>query len=427
MSRALRPGSDAASASGGVRTSLVPGAILLASLFAAACDRGVPAGTAEAPSGTLPVGVAFREETLTRKGLFGDNWCQTWAADDNIYTMLDDGNGWWGDAVKTKALPGWWGSMCIRVRGDAGFTDADVARMTGWPKNPVDSPLYAYGTVSVDGTLYVWLWKSESDTWYRRPIANRLLYSPDLGRTFYRWNGRKETEASFGETDPDAFFFYREDPRWKIDRHAYAFNWIAFAQSGRDNSAARDEYVYMYAPEQHDPRKLSVARVDKRHIRDRSRYEYFRAWDGGQPSWTTEVKERGVNLEYPERRADGEWMWASWFPDVVYNKGLDRYIMVSYGVSDGGKPFWDGWCSNCAYPASLGFWHAKDPWGPWTAFHYTEYFHADRKANRTYGFKLSPKWMSEDGRTMTLIWSDAGDDHSTNYKWNQMEIEIATR
>jgi hypothetical protein len=35
--------------------------------------------------------------------------------------------------------------------------------------------------------------------------------------------------------------------------------------------------------------------------------------------------------------------------------------------------------------------------------------------------------MSDDGRTMTLIWSDAGDDHSTNYKWNQMEIEIVAR
>jgi hypothetical protein len=39
------------------------------------------------------------------------------------------------------------------------------------------------------------------------------------------------------------------------------------------------------------------------------------------------------------------------------------------------------------------------------------------------GFKLSPKWISEDGKTMTLISSDAGDDHDTNYKWNQMEIE----
>lgn len=409
-----------------MRKVLLSSAMALPVLLAAACGRSAPSTTAEASSATVPLGVAFKEETLTRKGFFGDNWCQTWAADGNIYTMLDDGNGWWGSPVKTKDLAGWWGSMCLRIRGGADFAAADVARMPGWPKSPVNSPLYAYGTISVDGTLYVWLWKSESDTWYRRPIANRLLYSPDLGQTFYRWDGRRETEASFGETDPGSFFFYKEDPRWKIDREAYAFNWIAFAQSGRDNSAARDDYVYMYSPEQHDPTKLSVARVGRRHIRDRSRYEYFKAWDGNRPSWTKDLKERGVNLQYPARRADGDWMWASWFPDVVYNEGLDRYIMVSYGVSDEGKQFWDGWCGDCAYPASLGFWHATDPWGPWTQFHYTEYFYADRKANRTYGFKLSPKWMSEDGRTMTLIWSDAGDDHSTNYKWNQMEIEILT-
>lgn len=406
--------------------ALAASTLALALSLTAAGGRHGPTAAAQA-QGTRPVDVVFREDTIERKGYFGDNWCQTWAADGNVYTMLDDGNGWWGSPVKTKDLAGWSGSMCLRISGDAGFTAADVARMPGWPKNPANSPLYAYGTVSVDGTLYVWLWKSETDTWYRRPIANRLLYSPDLGKTFYRWNGQPETEATFGELHPGAFFFYKEDPRPKLDRDAYAFNWIAIVQSGRDNAAAKDDFVYMYAPEQHEPSHLGLARVHRTHIRDKSRYEYFKAWDGDRPTWTREMKERGVNLQYPPRRSDGEWMWASWFPDVVYNAGLDRYIMVSYGVSDKGKTFWDGWCQNCAYPASLGFWHAENPWGPWTRFHYTEYFYADRKANRPYGFKLSPKWISDDGRRMTLIWSDAGDDHSTNYKWNQMEVEIVTR
>jgi len=100
--------------------------------------------------------------------------------------------------------------------------------------------------------------------------------------------------------------------------------------------------------------------------------------------------------------------------------------MVSYGVSDQGKNFWDGWCQNCAYPSSLGFWYAENPWGPWKRFHYTEYFYCDRKENRTYGFKLSPKWIYDNGNTMYLIWSDASDNHSTNYKWNQMKITIKT-
>ena len=58
------------------------------SLLTAADGRGERLTTAEASAGAIPVGVVFREETIARKGFFGDNWCQTWAADDNIYTCL---------------------------------------------------------------------------------------------------------------------------------------------------------------------------------------------------------------------------------------------------------------------------------------------------------------------------------------------------
>lgn len=374
----------------------------------------------------IPTGVEFHKSTLARKGNFGDNWCQTWAADNNIYTMMDDGNGWWGSEIRTKEHIGEWGSMCIQIQGDADFTDADVKKMPGWPKTELSSPFYAYGVLSVDSIIYVWLWKSEWDFGYTRPIANRLLYSPDFGQTFFRWNGVKETEETFEEADSSSFFFYKEDPKWKEGKETYAFNWIAFCQNGKDNSAAKDNYIYMYAPEQYDPSKLSMIRVEKSHILDKSAYEYFKRWNGDAPEWTRNMNERGVNLQYPERRTDGEWMWASWFPNVVYNEGLDKYIMVSYGVTDEGKEYWDGWCKNCKYPASLGFWYGKNPWGPWEQFYYTEYFYAGSEDNRTYGFKLNPKWISDDGKSMQLIWSDAGNDHSTYYRWNQMEIEILT-
>jgi len=182
----------------------------------------------------------------------------------------------------------------------------------------------------------------------------------------------------------------------------------------------------MYAPEQHNPRDLCVIRVPKEHIMEKSEYEYFKSWNGETAEWTDDMTQRGVNLQYPDKRDDEEWMWASWFPSVVYNPGLDLYIMVSYGITDKGKHFWDGWCSKCTYPACVGFWYSDKPWGPWTQFHYSEYFYSDRQENRTYGFKLSPKWMSKEGKHMTLIWSDAGDNHTTYYKWNQMQIEIVT-
>ncbi|GHB72127.1 hypothetical protein [Persicitalea jodogahamensis] len=381
---------------------------------------------ASPPPDSLPTGIRFNTETLVRKGNFGDNWCQTWGADNHIYTMLDDGNGWWGSDKKVEGHPGWQGSMMLQIRGDENFEAEDVKQMSGWPANHVTSPLYAYGTLSVDGTMYVWLWKSETDTWYRRPVANRLLYTKDLGKTFYRWDGQLETTETFNNLDSTTFFFYKEQPKRKIDRDAYAFNWIEFCQNGKDNSEAKDDFIYMYTPEQDDPAKLTVIRVHKNNILDKSKYEYFKEWQGDNPVWTDSMSDRGVNLKYPDAPAGQEWMWASWLPSVVYNKGLDSYIMTSYGIYDPGKKYWAGWCSKCKYPASLGFWYAKNPWGPWKQFHYTEHFYADREQNRTYGFKLSPKWISKDGKKMQLIWSDASDDHSTNYKWNQMEIEILT-
>ena len=62
---------------------------------------------------TYPVGIKFYDSTITRKGYYGDNCCQTWASDGNIYTMMDDGNGWWGSIVKDHDE--YWGSMCIRI------------------------------------------------------------------------------------------------------------------------------------------------------------------------------------------------------------------------------------------------------------------------------------------------------------------------
>jgi hypothetical protein len=78
---------------------------------------------------------------------------------------------------------------------------------------------------------------------------------------------------------------------------------------------------------------------------------------------------------------------------------------------------------------SLGFWYAKKPYGPWNQFYYTEYWIVDDEKNRTYQPKLSPKWISEDGTKMVLIWSDAmkneeGKSHTVNYRWNQMEISL---
>jgi hypothetical protein len=85
--------------------------------------------------GALPTGVSFRKETLVRKGNFGDR-CQTWGADGNLYTMLDDGTGWWGSPVKSEGMKAFEGSMLLRIQGGPDFSAQDVEKMPGWPENP---------------------------------------------------------------------------------------------------------------------------------------------------------------------------------------------------------------------------------------------------------------------------------------------------
>jgi hypothetical protein len=41
----------------------------------------------------VPTGIEIHWDTLQRKGCRGDNRCMTWAAEDNIYTTVDDSVG----------------------------------------------------------------------------------------------------------------------------------------------------------------------------------------------------------------------------------------------------------------------------------------------------------------------------------------------
>ncbi len=74
-----------------------------------------------------PIAAIFDEKNIEYKGKRGDNWCQTWAADGNIYTLMDDGSGWWDESE---------GSMFIRIENDSDFANEDVTKMPGWPKSP---------------------------------------------------------------------------------------------------------------------------------------------------------------------------------------------------------------------------------------------------------------------------------------------------
>jgi hypothetical protein len=65
---------------------------------------------------------------------------------------MDDGIGWAEDEVA-------WGTKFLRIRGDESFDGDDVEEVEGWPFTPGENTFYGYGTYSVDGRIYTWLWK----------------------------------------------------------------------------------------------------------------------------------------------------------------------------------------------------------------------------------------------------------------------------
>ncbi len=381
-----------------------------------------------------PVDVTFHTDTLYRSDNRGDNWCLTWTADDSQVTSMCDGN-WLGGKTSYH------NHLYRIIGGPDGFTRQDIP---GYPQFVWDTgSWFGYGIISVDGVLYATISKTPRNQWSGPFRGLKLLKSSDNGQSWYRVNRNGQakrigpTDEARNDVGADEMLFWEESGLAHQQQEAYPFSYVAFAQHGRDNAAARDGYVYVYSPEGAYTYKLLLARVPKDKLGVRRAWEYFAGFDGKQPIWTSYLRLRGAVHTLPRCSDKGHYFgWYSWLPSVVWNEGLGLYIMVNggtyggHGMTDSDNDYYDSWMHTKT--GSLGFWYAKNPYGPWRQFYYTDYWTVDNPKNRTYQPKLSPKWISADGREMVLIWSDAmrneqGHSHTVNYRWNQMKITIQTQ
>ncbi len=383
-------------------------------------------------------GVSFYKETLRRVGtggVAGDNWCVTWANDDSQIISMDDGS--WLDPT------GSYHNRLYKITGSSDFRhNSDVTEIENYPyfrDGGGERGWYGYGVVSIGNTLYTTL-SLTPNTKFNPFIGVKILKSPDNGENWYRVNKQgKERKLSTDnlanyETDSGEMFFDREFGKTGHGRTSYPFVWLSFVQNGKAAAASKDGYIYIYSPEGSDASQLLLARVKEDKFEARSNWAFFKSWNGSIPVWTKDINQRGVLHKFPDKNKNNDYFgWYSWLPSVVWNEGLGVYIMVNGGTYAGMRrtqsrsDYYNSWIHTKT--GSLGFWYSKNPYGPWTKFYYTEYFTVDNKNNRTYQPKLSPKWISEDGKKMVLIWSDAGQNskgeyYSDNYTWNQMQIEI---
>jgi len=160
-----------------------------------------------------------------------------------------------------------------------------------------------------------------------------------------------------------------------------SFGCPTFLNFGRNYAGAQDDYVYVYSqdgPGAYEPYDgIVLARVPKKHIRERASYEFFAGREtDGRPRWDSDITRRAHVFHY-----DGHCERL----DAAFDRGIGRYLMtVSFGQ---GK----GW----------GIFDAPQPWGPWT----TSFITADWGLGQTHGYRLPTKWMSDDGTKLWLVFS----------------------
>jgi len=385
-----------------------------------------------------PTGARLLHETLSRSGHSGDNFWTTWGPDGHQYVTQDDGSGWEPDDRYQNRV---W-----RIRGETDDFSADY--LPGYPHFPLDLSrkyhgsyhigygYYAYGIVSVDGVLYVFLSKTPTTRWGGPFQGCRLIASDDLGESWSNVAPDGTWQSPSGETwdaivHPERdMFFYRENERFAHGGWAYPFTCNAFAQCGQDYQAAHDEYVYVYSVEGTASNELLLARAPRARLGQRATWEFCSGVSSDLPTWSARLADRQPIHRFPDRTGADYFSWYSWLPSVVYNSGLGVFVMATHGTythSLRADTYHDARVHTKT--GSLMLLWAEHPWGPWKQLYYEPYWIADDYRNKTYQTTLSQKWISDDGTRMVLIWSDAAADetgrsHQLHYRWNQMEIEL---
>ncbi|MBE9516069.1 MAG: fibronectin type III domain-containing protein, partial [Proteobacteria bacterium] len=340
------------------------------------------------PQSDTITGIEFYMDTLkTRapgndKGAGdSDNWTITWADDGHQYTSFGDGVGF-KTTNTTRASLG-----VARIEGDKDTYSAfDVFKTGdasgGWAGKSL-------GIVSVDGTLYMFR------------------------------NGVGSTGGAFIQTE--LYASTNHGSSWTFTGVKWTFNYDlkegffspTFLQFGQDYQGARDDYVYIYAPENHSskwnvqyPGEINLIRVPRNSISNQSSYEFYAGADAnGTPVWSTNLNSRQPVFT----DATNGVMRTS----VSYNPGLGRYILTTQQVN--------------RFQTSdyhIGVYEASEPWGPWKTVLFENASVPGPGLNtgaKTVYWNFSNKWLSQDGKNFVMVYTGPGPDN-----WGTVEGRFLT-
>lgn len=231
-----------------------------------------------------------------------------------------------------------------RIQGPAsGFRGINIRTETGERVGDGPKSPKASGLLMEDGVLYMWV---------RNVKNSQLVWSVDRAKT---WIWDFKIEAGFGSP--------------------------SFLNYGPNYAGAQDDYVYAYSQQGPSAYEIDdgvvLGRVLKHVIRDREHWEFYAGVDKTRKAaWKRESAAALPVLRFPKHCQR---------VDAAYHAATKRYLLaVGYGHNG-------GW----------GIFDAPAPWGPWTVVYHTEYW----GLGETHGYRFSPKWISEDGHSMALVFS----------------------
>ena len=367
-------------------------------------------------------GIQRLDDTSIRAGGSGDNWHTTWARDDRQYTALCDGSGW-------PDVPGHTGqdynSRVFILEGNP--PDFKVRFLPTYPdclsKWGTDECMryYNFGIIALGDRIYQFL--STPNNGFDKPaprfVGAKLIYSPDLGRTWLNQNGTPVVWEPWAQRSRENMVFFFED--------GDAYSLLTCLQMGRNYEHNTDGFVYVYAPNgnvEGTMNQLVMFRVPKDRILDRKAYEYFAGLtaDGGA-KWAKDIRARGIVHTFPAGWVNTQVHPYAWHPSVAYNAPLGLYMMFNWGMGCSPQCMWFG------KPSYLGFYTAPQPWGPWTQVHEeTVWTPVNDPGARAYQPQIIPRWIAPDGKSFWMVWTDFQviNDKRPHYAFNTQRVEIIT-
>jgi hypothetical protein len=352
-------------------------------------------------------GLVRRDDTTVRVDPVG-LWQTTWAADDRQLVVGADGLDSWTNPTRA------YHTCMFAMTGEP--SDPSIEALPGYPHMPMrlrESEYASYwggSCLAVDGVVYQFL--ATSNVPYLKPDGSfwpdfceahsKLIYSPDNGATWHNQDGSTPVVwDNWDQRSAENMAFYDVQPEG-------AFASPVFLQMGKDYELNEDGYVYVYSTnggEDGTANELVMYRVPRAHVLDRSAYEFFAGLDEeGSATWTKDITARSPVHTFPRGWVAGKMpgaIPAGWWTSVTFNPPLGLYMISASGTGQGSTGGWFG------TPSYLGFWVGPTPWGPFTQVHEELAWTPENEPeSRSFKPAIPPKWISEDGKSFWLIWSD---------------------